>query len=239
MSSPKRYLWDTSPVLQPWRYQPKDYDELDLGPMIDRASRLLINGHGDVLTEVKAQRALYESLARRSQAGCAQRFRPSPDRVAIVVLHLHGRRDHRPGAVDDQQLPGAQGTEIHGFASPPQPSDSHLADGDARARAADHAQPRQRRGQPGLGPDGLGKRAAQHHPGPPETIVRWDEASCVQFVYLYTEIVKKLGRDVPAFFNLAGRKRPFASRTQRPQPGAGASRRSASPASTSAAGRPI
>lgn len=54
----------------------------------------------------------------------------------------------------------------------------------------------------------------------PETIVRWDEASCVQFVYLYTEIVKKLGRDVPAFFNLAGRKRPFAEADARPQAGA-------------------
>jgi hypothetical protein len=53
----------------------------------------------------------------------------------------------------------------------------------------------------------------------PETIVRWDEASCVQFVYLYTEIVKKLGRDVPAFFNLAGRERPFAEADTRPPRG--------------------
>src|SRR5208337_2079547 len=39
MSSPKRYLWDTTPMPQPWKFQPRDYDDLGLGPMIDRAAR--------------------------------------------------------------------------------------------------------------------------------------------------------------------------------------------------------
>ena len=41
MSSPKRYLWDTSPVAQPWSFQPHDYDDPDVPPLIPALGRPL------------------------------------------------------------------------------------------------------------------------------------------------------------------------------------------------------
>jgi hypothetical protein len=39
--------------------------------------------------------------------------------------------------------------------------------------------------------------------------ISWDEATCSQLVYLYNEIVEKFGANVPDFFDLMGRPRPF------------------------------
>jgi hypothetical protein len=54
----------------------------------------------------------------------------------------------------------------------------------------------------------------------PEVHVSWDEASCVQFVYLYGEITQKLGGAVDGFLRLAGRERPFAEPDALPAPNA-------------------
>jgi len=52
----------------------------------------------------------------------------------------------------------------------------------------------------------------------PEVHVAWDEASCVQFVYLYGEITQKLGGAVDGFLRLVGRPRPFAEPDTAPGP---------------------
>ncbi len=52
----------------------------------------------------------------------------------------------------------------------------------------------------------------------PEVHVAWDEASCVQFVYLYGEITQKLGGAVDGFLRLVGRPRPFAEPDTTPGP---------------------
>ncbi len=44
----------------------------------------------------------------------------------------------------------------------------------------------------------------------PEVHVLWDEASCAQFVYLYSEIAQKFGGNITDFLELAGRPRRFA-----------------------------
>jgi hypothetical protein len=44
----------------------------------------------------------------------------------------------------------------------------------------------------------------------PEVHAAWDEASCAQFVYLYSEIAQKFGGNIVDFFHLAGQRRPFA-----------------------------
>ncbi|MFC6739346.1 virulence factor SrfB [Methylobacterium tardum] len=64
---------------------------------------------------------------------------------------------------------------------------------------------------------GLGRQSA---PGltQPEVHVAWDEASCVQFVYLYGEITQKLGGAVDGFLRLVGRPRPFAEPDTTPGP---------------------
>ena len=73
--------------LEPWRFQPKDYDDLGLGPMIDRASRLLMNARGDVLSEVKTERAFTKACHKIGNRQPA-RFWPAARSFAIVVLHF-------------------------------------------------------------------------------------------------------------------------------------------------------
>jgi len=43
----------------------------------------------------------------------------------------------------------------------------------------------------------------------PETHAAWDEASCAQVVYLYSEIAQKFGGAIADFMRLVGRPRPF------------------------------
>jgi hypothetical protein len=50
----------------------------------------------------------------------------------------------------------------------------------------------------------------------PDVHVAWDEASCVQFVYLYGEITQKLGGSIGGFLRLVGRERPFAEPESKP-----------------------
>ena len=220
MSSPKRYLWDTGPVLQPWRYQRKDYDELNLGPMIDRASRLLINGRGDVLTEVKAERALYESLVRRSDLGSLTDFglRLTASRSSFFTFMVAEIIAQALSMINNYQV--RQNRKLTN--SPRRLNRLILTMPTAMPVREQRIMRSRVNGAVSLVWDLMGWGDVQRSTilRRPETIVRWDEASCVQFVYLYTEIVKKLGRDVPAFFNLAGRKRPFAEADARPQAGA-------------------
>lgn len=220
MSSPKRYLWDTAPVMQPWKYQRKDYDELGLGPMIDRASRLLINGRGDVLTEVKAERALYESLVRRADFGSLTDFslRLTASRSSFFTFMITEIIAQALSMINNYQV-----RQKRKFTDSPRRLNRLIL-------TLPTAMPvREQRimcsrvnGAVTLVWDLMGWANVPRSVilRPPETIVRWDEASCVQFVYLYTEIVKKLGRDAPAFFNLAGRKRPFVEPDEKPQEGA-------------------
>jgi hypothetical protein len=41
----------------------------------------------------------------------------------------------------------------------------------------------------------------------PRVLTDWDEASCTQLVYLYTEVARNFGGDARRFFQVAGKKR--------------------------------
>ena len=49
----------------------------------------------------------------------------------------------------------------------------------------------------------------------PEVHASWDEASCAQFVYLYSEIAHKFGGAITDFMQLVGRRRPFVDSNQK------------------------
>ena len=92
MSSPKRYLWDTAPVPQPWRFQPRDYDALGVGPMIDREIDLAIRlgrlpPPPPELMEAKgAYKVVYTSpLSRAMRAQEAAGFMRSVETVKELV----------------------------------------------------------------------------------------------------------------------------------------------------------
>jgi hypothetical protein len=72
----------------------------------------------------------------------------------------------------------------------------------------------------------------------PRVQVAWDEASCSQFVYLYSEIAQKFGGNITAFMNLVGQQRPFFEPEKPDAPGTARGLRCGSPASTLAAAPP-
>ncbi len=219
MSSPKRYLWDTSPVLQPWKFQARDYDELGLGPMIDRAARLLMNGRGDILAEVKAERALYESLASKSgQAGLHDfGLRLEASRSSFFTFLVAEIVAQALSMINNYQ-----GRQQRKFTDSPRRLNRLILTLPTAMPVREQRIMRSRvTGALRLVWDLMGWNASRNPMlRMPEIVVRWDEASCVHFVYLYTEIVRKLGGDVPGFLRLAGRPRAFADVDQRPAAGA-------------------
>jgi hypothetical protein len=219
MSSPKRYLWDTAPVPQPWRFQPRDYDNLGLGPMIDRAARLLMNGRGDILSEVEAERALYESVTSRSDQGALHDFglRLEASRSSFFTFLVAEIVAQALSMINNYQV-----RQQRKFTDSPRRLNRLILTLPTAMPVREQRIMRSRvAGAIRLVWELMGWR---HMRNPmlaaPEIVVRWDEASCVHFVYLYTEIARKLGGDVPGFFKLAGRPRAFADVDRTPAAGA-------------------
>ena len=215
MSSPKRYLWDTTPVLQPWKFQPRDYDDLGLGPMIDRAARLLINGRGDVLSEVKAERALYESLMAKSDQTALHEFglRLEASRSSFFTFLVAEIVAQALSMINNFQV-----RQQRKFTDSPRRLNRLILTLPTAMPVREQRIMRSRvTGALRLVWELMGWNASRNPMlRMPEIVVRWDEASCVHFVYLYTEIARKLGGDVPSFLRLTGRPRAFVDIEQRP-----------------------
>ncbi|WP_294532283.1 virulence factor SrfB [uncultured Rhodoblastus sp.] len=215
MSSPKRYLWDTAPVPQPWRFQPRDYDDLGLGPMIDRAARLLMNGRGDILSEVKAERALYESVTSKGDLSALNEFglRLEASRSSFFTFLVAEIVAQALSMINNFQV-----RQQRKFTDSPRRLNRLILTLPTAMPVREQCIMRSRvRGAIRLVWELMGWRNMRNPMlRVPEIVVRWDEASCVHFVYLYTEIARKLGGDVPGFFKLAGRPRAFAEVDQTP-----------------------
>ena len=198
MSSPKRYLWDTAPVLQPWKFQPRDYDDLGLGPMIDRAARLLMNGRGDVLSEVKAERALYESLTAKSDHSGLQEFglRLEASRSSFFTFLVAEIVAQALSMINNFQV-----RQQRKFTDLPRRLNRLILTLPTAMPVREQRIMRSRvTGALRLVWELMGWSASRNPMlRMPEIVVRWDEASCIHFVYLYTEIARKLGGDVLRF----------------------------------------
>lgn len=210
LSSPKRYLWDTGAVPQPWSFQPGDYPDPDMPPLIQRAAARYLNPRGDVLSEVARDRKLYAGLAAsRAEAtdldGMLTRMTFSRSSFFTFMV----------GEVVVQALsminsPGTRRTRA--FADAPRRLNRLILTLPTAMPVREQRIMRSRvEGALSLIWDLMGWRDMQSSIlKPPELIVRWDEASCVQFVYLYSEIARKSGGDAQSFFELAGRPRARA-----------------------------
>ena len=56
ISSPKRYLWDTEPVSQNWRFRNADGKPSDFQPLVERSIYKYVNDRGDVLEQLHDDR---------------------------------------------------------------------------------------------------------------------------------------------------------------------------------------
>lgn len=209
MSSPKRYLWSASRVPQPWSFQPRDYTEPDVPPLIQRAVSRYVNPRGDVLAEVARERGFYKDLTPKAEAG---------DLDGMLSQLTFSRSSFFTYMVGEIVVQALSMINSHGvrrtraFTDAPRRLNRLILTVPTAMPVREQRILRSRvTAALGLIWDLMGWRDGQSNiSAPPELIVRWDEASCVQFVYLYTEIARKLGGDAEAFFDFAGRRRAFA-----------------------------
>ena len=209
MSSPKRYLWDTSPVPQPWSFQAGDYPDPDVPPLIQRAVSRYVNPRGDVLAEVARERGLYKSLVTKAEVGDLDGMlsQLTFSRSSFFTFMVGEIVVQALAMINDYQV-----RQTRAFTDAPRRLNRLILTLPTAMPVREQRIMRSRVNAALTLIWDLMGWAGQRSSilKPPELIVRWDEASCVQFVYLYTEIARKSGGDVETFFDLAGRRRAFA-----------------------------
>lgn len=217
MSSPKRYLCDLVPANQEWRFQAVDYDADQTPPLVGRKLYQFVNARGDVNREVEAEKKLYSTLAASiglSTEGAVPSglafsrssiFTLMLSEVIVQALAMMNnpqvRKERR-----DRDAPRELGRIILSLPTAMPIQEQRIM----RSRA--HAAVK-------LIWDMMGW-TAKRPPNMNDWRVRmnWDEATCTQMVYLYNEIVEKFGGNVPDFFDLMGRPRPFVDPEGAAQP---------------------
>lgn len=221
MSSPKRYLWDVNQVNQEWRFPEKDYTAEGIGPPIERAVRTLVNANGDVLSQLRnpksSDKKLFASLYPRRgdqmmrSMGARLTFSHSSFYTlmlveivwqAWVMINSERFRSERR----EKAVPRRLRRII--LTLPPATPVREQRIMMARAQAAidliwDLCEWRQK------APPGV---------IPPTVQVSWDEATCVQFVWLYGQIARNFGGRIREFYELVGRPRVRSESDREPLP---------------------
>jgi hypothetical protein len=201
LSSPKRYLWDTDPVGQDWRFQ-------NVGanaslPLIARSAFRFLNESGDVISQVESEEQ--RKLRRRGQTSHEPAIRPRFSRSSLYGFMLGEIFAHALVQIND----------------PAGRSRRKQADMPRRLRkiilTLPSATPIQEQAIIRSRAEGALRliwsildlqETTAATCARPQLIVDWDEASCTQLVYLYTEITQKFGGRIERYFTLRGRARP-------------------------------
>ena len=219
MSSPKRYLCDVDPVNQEWRFQPRDYGANREPPTVDRAARRFVNFRGDVLRQLADERKFYEKLAFTPDRSELDKpaARLTFSRSSFFTFMVAEIFIQTLSLINNPQLRAARGEKdtprrlrriILTLPTAMPVREQWLL----RSRASAAVK---------LVFDMMGWTLAPP-PGlvTPEVHASWDEASCAQFVYLYSEIALRFGGDISEFMRLSGRPRPFVEPGKTPAPNA-------------------
>jgi hypothetical protein len=215
MSSPKRYLCDVDPVNQEWRFQPNDYGAKREPPTIDRAARRFVNSRGDVLRQLADERRFYDRLSTAAERSELDKpaARLTFSRSSFFTFLVAEILVQTLSLINNPQLRATRGEKdtprrlrriIFTLPTAMPVREQRLL----RSRASAAVK---------LVFDMMGWTEAPP-PGlqAPETHAAWDEASCAQVVYLYSEIAQKFGGAIADFMRLAGRPRPFAAAGRAP-----------------------
>ncbi|WP_138469530.1 virulence factor SrfB [Poseidonocella sp. HB161398] len=210
LSSPKRYIWDSEPMPQDWRFH--NHLNPESLPRAVRAAMRHMNEAGDVLAQLSEDRRAGRSGQRPPDLSPAVRPRFSrsslftflmAELLAQVLLQINdpASRLRRP----QSELPRRLNRII--LSLPTATSVQEQAVISARTKAALKLVWALR---------GLDSGASTIS-APPELKVQWDEASCTQLVYLYSELTQKFEGRIGTFLELKGRPRMVA-RTGREEP---------------------
>lgn len=209
LSSPKRYLWDDVSVQQDWRFQ--NHADPNNLPKAVRAAMRHLNEAGDVLEQVD-----YEEKQRLRQRGKTTKtpaIRPRFSRSSLFGFMLAEIVAHALVQVNDpavrarraqSDLPRRLRRVILSMPTATSIQEQALI----RSRAE---------GALKIVWQLLGLRDGDSTiSGRPDLLVDWDEASCTQLVYLYSELTQKFDGRIDTFLRLKGKMRKGPGGTEEP-----------------------
>ncbi|NBC34365.1 MAG: virulence protein SrfB [Alphaproteobacteria bacterium] len=190
LSSPKRYLWDTGSINQMWRFNGVAQDGVSREPPVSGQILALVNEQGDVLRQMSRPGA----SAMRAKFSRSSLFTFMLSEIllqALVMINSPEVRGQRRHADVPRRL-----RRIILTLPPATP----LAEQKIMRQRAD--------GAVKLTWDALGwQKLPVPAPAEPTVLIKWDEASCTQLVYLFTEITQKFQGGASEFFRIMGRPR--------------------------------
>ena len=200
LSSPKRYLWDLEPSASEWRIQ--DHSDPQNMPRIVRSSCRFLNDNGDVIEQVR--RDIDNRLRERKGAKLDMALRPRFSRSALfgfllaelichalVQINDPASRARRPRSAVPRRLRSVILTLPSATPMQEQAIIRSRAEGAVRLIWSI------------LDMD----EGAAITCSKPQVVVDWDEASCTQLVYLYTEIARRFEGRMTEYMRLRGRPR--------------------------------
>ncbi len=217
VSSPKRYLWDMEAVNQEWRFPAECYVE-GFGPPVEQRLRRFVNENGDVLSKVRSDARIFKSLYGRHRvedvpvtAGPRLGFSRSSFYTFMLAeviwqawVMINDPTVRAEGG--EAGLPRRLRKIILTLPTATPVREQRIM----RARAESAvALLWDMMGWTDNPPSGITK---------PDVEVKWDEATCVQLVWLYGEIARRFAGNVAAFFKLVGRERRLSAGSPVPQP---------------------
>lgn len=205
LSSPKRYLWSSEPVLQEWRFRHASEGHAGFGPPIEHAMYRFVNDRGDVLEQLESDRRQFRLKVDENALQFASRFCFSRSSfftfMLVEIIAQAMSMMNNPGTRWERRLkdsPRRLRRIIMTIPSATPVQEQRILR--SRAEAAVKLL---------WSLSGWSERQNGIYSERPEIHCSWDEASSVHLVYLYGEAVHKLG-SIRTLFDVLGkpRKRP-------------------------------
>jgi len=194
MSSPKRYLWDEEPQAREWRFNIAYAQDQTAMPAAAGPMAQLINQKGEPLHLVAPEAdsadhlPVFEPLYSRSSV---MTFALSEILLqALTLMNSPQQRGRRAHAETPRRLRRIVLTL---------PTGMPLAERLIFRKRAEAARD--------LVWMMMGWKLDDVAAPPPRVLTDWDEASCTQLVYLYTEVARNFGGDARRFFQMASKPR--------------------------------
>ncbi len=203
MSSPKRYLWDNRPLNQVWRFRDNGAGAPEgqvAGPIL-----AFVTEDGDVLRQLEKP-----GQSGKQKSAPASAIRPKFSRSALFTFLMT--------EVVLQALVGINSPESRGRqrnSDIPRELRRIIMTVPPATPLAERRIMKQRvEGAVKLAWQALGWTNAREFAPAPEPMVQiaFDEATCTQIVYLYSEITQKLQQPAADFFAIMGKVRPAISK---------------------------
>ncbi|MBL3702333.1 virulence factor SrfB [Sulfitobacter sp. BDSS02] len=200
LSSPKRYLWDDAPVQQDWRFH--HHSDPNNLPKSLRAAMRHLNEGGDVLSQIRADEQA--KLRPRGKTPLSPAIRPRFARASLFGFMLAEIIAH---ALIQVNAPASRARRPQ--SELPRRLDRIILTLPTATTAQEQAIIRSKaKGALALVWTMLGLKDGESTISRmPELVVEWDEASCTQLVYLYSELTQKFDGRIDRFLSLKGRER--------------------------------